>query len=340
MANIFRKRIIIWSLSDRIFTASVVLVLSAILQGCAQFSSLGSAVELQASDLVTDRPGFLLWSARELEQRNAQLGRTIRPDGSSRETLADYLTPARSHRFRFIRRDSDGLPEQHDNIEDYVFVQSGRGTILVGGQMLGRTGDLGTEIIGGSRYEVGTGDVIRIPAGIPHAYLPVEGGHITYVLIRVPAFRGSVVENSDGEAPNLNPPGFGLWRADELVQRNEAIIERMRSDGSSRETLADYGVGGNSHRIRFIRRDRDGVPELHQDIIDVVLIQSGEGQVHFGGEMIGQSNVPGARIVDGIQIPVAAGDVLHIPAQMPHAYLTAEDSHITYVLLRVPAYEN
>ncbi|MCG8505932.1 MAG: hypothetical protein MI755_15110, partial [Sphingomonadales bacterium] len=75
-----------------------------------------------APSAEANRPGFTLWTALELEQRNAQLGRTIREDGSSRETLADYLTPARSHRFRFIRRDRDGLPEQHDNIEDYVYI--------------------------------------------------------------------------------------------------------------------------------------------------------------------------------------------------------------------------
>ncbi|GIT63846.1 MAG: hypothetical protein Ct9H300mP22_2460 [Gammaproteobacteria bacterium] len=30
-------------------------------------------------------------------------------DGSSRETLADYVTPNGSHRFRYIRRDRDGF---------------------------------------------------------------------------------------------------------------------------------------------------------------------------------------------------------------------------------------
>jgi len=309
-----------------------------LLQSCQQLplSTFGSSPP--TTNVMIERPEFIIWTALELEQRNAQLGRTIRADGSSRETLADYVTPNGSHRFRYIRRDRGGLPEQHDNIEDYVYVKSGAGTILVGGQMLGRTGDLGTEIIGGRQYAIGAGDVIRIPAGIPHAYLPEEGGHITYVLVRLPAYRGVVVENPDGDAPELDPPGFGLWSASELAQRNEIIIERMRTDFSSRETLADYGAGGNSHRLRFIRRDRDGVPELHQDIIDVVFIQSGNGTVHFGGEMIGQSNVPGARIDDGTQISVAAGDVLHIPARMPHAYLTAGNDHISYVLVRMPAF--
>lgn len=284
-----------------------------------------------------DQVGFMLWTAAELAQRNARLGTTIREDGSSRETLADYVTGSGSHRFRFIRRDRDGLPEQHDNIEDYVFIQSGGGTLLVGGEMLGRNGDLGTAIEGGTRYAVGAGDVLRIPAGIPHAYLVGEEGHITYVLTRVPAFRGEVVQNPDGQAPLLEPPGFGLWRAAELAQRNEAIVQRMRTDGSSRETLADYGVGGNSHRIRFIRRDRDGWPERHEDIIDVVMVQSGRGTVLVGGEMVGGSNVPGTVINGGARAAVAAGDVLHIPARLPHAYLADQDSHITYVLLRVPA---
>lgn len=308
------------------------------LQACQQPAPADAAMRMLTANVQADPPGFILWRATELAQRNGQLGTTIGADGSSRETLADYVTPARSHRFRFIRRDRDGLPEQHDDIEDYVYIQSGQGTILVGGQMLGRTGDLGTEINGGTRYSVGAGDVLRIPAGIPHAYHVEDGRHITYVLVRVPAFRGAVVADPDGQAPALDPPGFGLWRAAELELRNAVLGTRIRTDGSARETLADYGAGGSSHRIRFLRRNRDGWPELHEDIIDVVFIQSGKGTVQVGGEMIGESNVPGSTINGGLQFPVVAGDVLHIPAKMPHAYLATQGDHITYVLMRVPAF--
>ncbi len=315
----------------------LVIGVAIILQACQPSEPPGAETDMLTTNVQAESPGFNLWRAAELAQRNAQLGTTIRADGSSRETLADYVTPTGSHRFRFIRRDRDGLPEQHDNIEDYVYIQSGQGTILVGGQMLGRSGDLGTEINGGTRYSVGAGDVLRIPAGIPHAYLVGDEGHITYVLVRVPAFRG--VANPDEQGPELNPPGFGLWRAAELEQRNAALGMNIRTDGSARETLADYGTGGASHRIRFLRRDRDGWPELHDDIIDVVFIQSGEGSVLVGGEMIGESNVPGSEIIGGSQFPVAAGDVLHIPAKTPHAYLATQSDHITYVLVRVPAFD-
>lgn len=323
--------------SIKLLVVGFLLGVATFLQACEQLASADVQTDMIITNQMVESPGLLIWSSLELDQRSAQLGRTIRSDGSSRETLADYLTPTGSHRFRFIRRDEDGLPEQHDAIEDYVYIQSGKGTILVGGQMLGRSGDLGTEIIGGSRYLVGTGDLLRIPAGTPHAYLVDKGEHITYVLVRVPAYKGAIVQSPDGQAPALEPEGFGLWRAAELEERNAAIVSQMRSDGSSRETLADYGAGGNSHRLRLIRRDRDGWPELHEGIIDVVFIQSGQGTVLAGGEMVGESNVPGSFIKEGSGYSVAVGDVLHIPAKMPHAYLTDENKHITYVLVRVPA---
>ncbi|MDP7480335.1 MAG: cupin domain-containing protein [Vicinamibacterales bacterium] len=284
-------------------------------------------------------PGFIVWSMSELAGRNDALGAETGPDGSARKTLADYGSPSGSHRFRFIRRDRDGRPEQHDGIDDVVLIQSGSGTLLVGGEMLGRRGDLGTSITGGWRYGVAAGDVLRIPAGTPHAYLVPDGGHVTYLLVRVPAFVGEVVEVPDGDAPRLDPPEFGMWESSELEERNRALGTRVGPDGSARETLADYGAGGQSHRFRFIRRDDDGPPELHQDIIDLVFVQSGTGTLLVGGEMIGQSNVQGARIDGGSRHPVAAGDVLHIPARTPHGYVVPEGGHITYVLVRVPALE-
>ena len=102
-------------------------------------------------------PGVIVWDSSELEQRNAALSTGVGPVGnrSSRETLADYETPAGSHRFRFIRRESDGMdahPEIHDEIEDVVFIQSGEATLLVGGEMINRRGDGGDGIEGAARF--------------------------------------------------------------------------------------------------------------------------------------------------------------------------------------------
>jgi quercetin dioxygenase-like cupin family protein len=132
---------------------------------------------------------FGLWSATELAKRDAALSTKVGADHSSRETLADYG----HHRFRLLYRDADGAPEQHDAIVDVVVVQSGEGTLQLGGEMIGRRAGsgageyVGTRLDGGTRHPLGAGDVVHIPAGIPHSFLVPTGKHITYVLVKFPA---------------------------------------------------------------------------------------------------------------------------------------------------------
>jgi mannose-6-phosphate isomerase-like protein (cupin superfamily) len=146
-------------------------------------------VLLVAPVFAADPPGFALWKSGELKQRDQALSKKVGPDHSARETLADY----KSHRFRLLYRDADGFPEQHDNIVDVVFVQSGEGTLLLGGKMIGqRAGSgageyVGTSLEGGERHPIAAGDVMHIPPKVPHSFLVPKGAHITYVLVKFPA---------------------------------------------------------------------------------------------------------------------------------------------------------
>ena len=138
---------------------------------------------------AADPAGFALWRAAELRQRDEALSKKVGPDHSARETLADYG----DHRFRLLYRDADGVPEQHDSIVDVVMVQSGEGTLLLGGRMInpkasGGAGEyLGTGIEGGERHALAAGDIVHIPAKIPHSFLVPPGTHMTYVLVKFPA---------------------------------------------------------------------------------------------------------------------------------------------------------
>jgi len=148
-----------------------------------------TVVALVVPVFAADPPEFGLWTSSELAKRDLALSTKVGPDHSARETLADYG----DHRFRLLYRDADGLPEQHDTIVDVVFVKSGEGTLLLGGRMIGsRSGGgageyLGTGIEGGERHALGPGDVIHIPAKIPHSFLVPQGKHLTYVLVKFPA---------------------------------------------------------------------------------------------------------------------------------------------------------
>ena len=143
---------------------------------------------LVAPVFAADHADFRLWKAEDLRRRDAALSKKIGPDHSARETLADFG----DHRFRFLHRSADGFPEQHDNIVDVVFVQSGEGTLQLGGVMVdkkatGGTGEfVGSRLDGGSRHPLGAGDVIHIPATVPHAFLVPKGKHLTYVLVKFP----------------------------------------------------------------------------------------------------------------------------------------------------------
>lgn len=153
-----------------------------------QWFVVGSVVALSAASL-SGQSTFGRWSAADLDARGRALATHVAADHSSRETLADYG----DHRFRLLYRDADGLPEQHDQIIDVVFVQSGDGTLQLGGTMIGKrqgsgAGEfLGDRLDGGERHPLGAGDVIHIPSGIPHSFLVSPGKHITYVLVKFPA---------------------------------------------------------------------------------------------------------------------------------------------------------
>lgn len=146
-------------------------------------------VSLVVPVFAAEVPGFGLWKAAELKQRDEALSKRVGPDRSARETLADYG----DHRFRFLYRDADGVPEQHDRIVDVVFVHSGEGTLLLGGRMINPKASsgagewLGTGIEGGERHPLAAGDVVHIPATIPHRFLVQAGQHITYVLVKFPS---------------------------------------------------------------------------------------------------------------------------------------------------------
>jgi len=146
-------------------------------------------VVLLAPSFAAEESRFALWTPAAVGQHEAALMKNVGPDHSSRETLADYG----DHRFRLLYRDADGLPEEHDKIVDVVMVHSGEATLVLGGTMSGKKGSaetgeyLGSALTGGQMHPLAAGDIVHIPAGIPHSFLVPAGKHITYVLLKFPA---------------------------------------------------------------------------------------------------------------------------------------------------------
>src|SRR5258706_335717 len=89
----------------------------------------------------------------------------------------------------------------------------------------------------------------------------------------------------------------------------------------------------SNHGLSVSHRDKNGTPELHEKQTDVFVIQSGEATLLVGGEVVeAKSETPGEirgkSIKGGVRKAVSAGDVVHIPAGMPHQFFVAPGKEV------------
>jgi quercetin dioxygenase-like cupin family protein len=88
-----------------------------------------------------------------------------------------------------IRRTEPGQVEVHDRETDIFYVTEGEGTIVTGGTMIGGKQTApgqqrGTDIQGGETRRLQQGEVIVIPAGVPHWFKTVSPT-INYLTVKV-----------------------------------------------------------------------------------------------------------------------------------------------------------
>jgi mannose-6-phosphate isomerase-like protein (cupin superfamily) len=105
-------------------------------------------------------------------------------------TTGHMLGSHETYQYLQIRRGSSGGPEVHDRWADVAIVQSGRGTLLSGGQVrdshVESPGEhRGGTIVGGTARPIAAGDLIVIPAGIPHQYQIASGDSLRYLTTKV-----------------------------------------------------------------------------------------------------------------------------------------------------------
>jgi mannose-6-phosphate isomerase-like protein (cupin superfamily) len=86
-------------------------------------------------------------------------------------------------------RTAPGMVEVHDKETDTFYVLAGSATIVTGGTMIGgsETGPgqhRGTDISGGHAQTLTKGDVLVIPAGVPHWFKEVPAS-IDYYVVKV-----------------------------------------------------------------------------------------------------------------------------------------------------------
>jgi mannose-6-phosphate isomerase-like protein (cupin superfamily) len=87
-------------------------------------------------------------------------------------------------------------------------------------------------------------------------------------------------------------------------------------------------------------RNGSGEAEIHEKQADLLLIRSGEGTVLVGGRIVegkptGPGEVRGKAIEGGVKYPIAAGDILYIPANTVHQFVIEPGQNFTAMVVKI-----
>jgi len=108
---------------------------------------------------------------------------------SGRPGVAGSLVATKDFTVSGIRRTGPGQVEIHDHETDIFYVTDGEATFVTGGTIVGGKQTApgqtrGTDLQGGQTVRLKKGDVITIPAGVPHWFKEVSPS-ISYVTVKV-----------------------------------------------------------------------------------------------------------------------------------------------------------
>jgi mannose-6-phosphate isomerase-like protein (cupin superfamily) len=127
------------------------------------------------------------------------------------------------------------------------------------------------------------------------------------------------------------------WTPAQLLERAQHLKQlAAKGDGSASETLEKYP----RHYTMLAFRSRNGGGELHENYADLFYIVDGHATVVSGGSVenpktTAPGEVRGSAVQGGAQQQVKAGDVVHIPAGMPHQMLVPEGGTVTYFVMKI-----
>jgi mannose-6-phosphate isomerase-like protein (cupin superfamily) len=97
------------------------------------------------------------------------------------------------------------------------------------------------------------------------------------------------------------------------------LLQDAKPTGSKAVTLGDYGPD----KLMLSVRTASGGVEVHAHFTDVFVITDTTGETH------------GTTIQNGTTQPLAKGDIVHIPAGVPHQILLAPGDTLSYFVVKV-----
>jgi mannose-6-phosphate isomerase-like protein (cupin superfamily) len=132
-----------------------------------------------------------------------------------------------------------------------------------------------------------------------------------------------------------DPAGFRVWSASELLTRAKALELNQYRQGVDR--MENWG----NHAVILERLEGATPAEAHETMADLFVFTSGETTLTAGGVIVEPANasageIRGKSINGGTARKLGAGDIVHIPAKMPHQLSVEAGKQSTYLVIQGP----
>lgn len=228
------------------------------------------------------------------------------------------VTEGVNYHVLLVRRTAPGPAEVDRDWSEIWYVIGGTGVLATGGSLAGRA------VAGGEAHLIAKGDVITIPAGVPQRIPSTERNGLDYMLVKFHAAR-----DTDAAANNRRIWFYSAAQID-LAAHNAP---------ESRLTPGNYGVsldGDAGYDNGLNRRTAPGGAHADKGWTEVWYVIAGSGVQVTGGTLV--NPLPGRHagelrssgISGGEERRIAPGDMIIVPAGVPHWVRSIDGKEITY----------
>jgi len=219
-----------------------------------------------------------------------------------------------------VRRTKPQGAIAHDVGSEIHSLIDGTATLVTGGTIARPAGGGrgGGTIQDGQTRKVSAGDVVLVPPRTPHWYQDIQGT-VTYLEIRFDV-------GADPGGPAVYHSHTDLWGV--LTGRGQAPNAPLMFSAPV--------ASGPKYQANVVRRTKPQGTASHELGTEVHHILEGSGTFVSGGTIVrpASGSATLATIDGGVTRHVEKGDVLFIPAGMPHWYKAVHGSSITYLEVR------
>lgn len=133
-----------------------------------------------------------------------------------------------------------------------------------------------------------------------------------------------------------DPQGVVVWKSSDLKSFDKTLAAKLDDRKAAMEQFSKAG----NYQTSIVHREGDGDVELESDAV-LLIIESGQATLVGGKIADSKAAAPGevggssmTFIKGGESTAVAEGDVVLIPANLPHQVLVAAGKRVTYLVIR------